>query len=409
MKAPGRRAGAALLPALAVIFAVAAAGCGGGGGGEAASTTATTSGGGLQAGTITVGYGNNLTGFLAVHDHIISDGAKAEVQELNNNGGIGGKVKIDLMLEDTKTDPAVSVQVARDLTQKGVDFLVLPCNTDFQVAMAAVAQRANTITLSPCNADPTLGEKYSVYWPVGMGGNAQMAQLATYAQNQGYKSAWVLDDPGFLYVHLMAMYFKEAAADRGMSIAGTDTIKVGDTNFSSQVTKIKNASPQPDVIMTGLFTPYVDALIKQLRGAGVQTPVIGSDGMDTHLNLTAGGKAVNGTTFTAFGFDTPGSPLDDFYGKMEQLTGDRPDGSYAALGAATIQVLAGAIESAGSTDPQAVADVLSNGATFSTSLNDIVYQGGGDHNPTTDVAVVTIANGKFKLVTIGVPENVPAP
>jgi branched-chain amino acid transport system substrate-binding protein len=404
-----------LIAAWAVLAAGAAlvvSACGGGGEEAASSTTALTETAGpkeLQAGTITVGYGNNLTGFLAVHDSVISEGAKVEVNDINAQGGIGGKVKIDLMIEDTKTDPGVSVQVARSLVQKDVDVVILPCNTDFQVAMAEVTQASNVFTLSPCNADPTLSNRVAVYWPVGMGGNAQLAQLADYAVSKGYKSAYILNAPDFLYISLMTKYFKKAAADRGIDIAGEDTVKVGDTNFASQVTKIKNANPQPDVIMTGLFTPFVNALIKQLRGAGVDIPVIGTDGMDTGLHLQAGGKSAEGDTFSTFGFPTPGSALDEFYSTMEQETGKRPDGSYAALGAATIQVLAKAIEQAGSTDPADIQNVLADGITVDTALGQIQYLGGNEKNPTTPVAIVTVKGGKFELVKEGVPEDVPQP
>ena len=387
-----------VLAAFAMLALVGAA-CAGG---TAPST-------GVEAGTITVGYGNNLTGFLAVHDHIISDGAKVKVGEINQRGGIGGKLKIKLLIEDTETDPGVSVQVARDFIAKKVDVMVLPCNTDFQVAMAAVAQQARILTISPCNADPTLGSKFSVYWPVGMGGNAQLAQLADYAKRTGYSRAYVLDAPDFLYIHLMTKYFEKAATSRGITIVGTDTIKVGTTDFSAQVTKIKGAKPAPDIIMTGLFTPFVDALAKQLRADGVTTPVIGTDGMDTGLDLQAGGSAVEGNTFTTFGFPSPSSPLSAFYDQMHQITGSRPDGSFAALGAAAIQVLEAAVLKAGSSEADKIQTALAGGLTVHTVLGDIVYKGSSDHNPVDPVAVVTIANGQFQLVNESVPGNVPAP
>lgn len=390
------------LAATLAVFALAALACGGG-------TTPTSGGGTLQAGTINVGFGNNLTGFLAVHDSVISDGAKAEVDQINGKGGIGGKLKINLTLEDTKTDPGASVQVAKDFVAKPVDVVVLPCNTDYQVAMAAVTQQANIFTLSPCNADPTLGSKFSVYWPVGMAGNAQMAQLADYAKSKGYAKAYILDAPDFLYIHLLTQYFEKAATGRGISISGTDVIHVGPTDFSAQVTKIKNAKPAPDVIMTALFSPFVDALAKQLRAVGVNTPIIGADGMDTGLDLQAGGSAVEGNTFTTFGFPTPGSPLAAFYAQLKAATGSSPDGSYAALGAATIQVLEAVILKANSSKPADMEKVLSDGLTVHTALGDIVYLGSGNHNPTDSVAVVTISGGAFKLVTLGVPSNVPAP
>jgi branched-chain amino acid transport system substrate-binding protein len=360
--------------------------------------------------TIKVGFGNNLTGFLAVHDHLISNGALLAVQQINAKGGIGGKVKIDLKLEDVKSDPATAVEVANDLIANKVLAMILPCNTDFQVSMASVAKTKNQFTLSPCNADPTAWKTFPIYWPVGMAGNAQMAQLAWYARSKKLTKVYVLDS-NFLYIHLMAKYFAKAAPLYGIKIVGTASIPFGATGFPSDyaafVDKIKAAKPQ--AVMTGLFTPYVDTLTKQLRSAGVKVPVLGSDGMDTGLDLTAGGTAVNGNTFTTFGFPTPGTSTAAFYTQYAKKFHNRPDGSYAALGYETIKVLEAAIVKANSTDPKKIQAVLGAGMTVSGALGKIVYPGRGQHNPRNPVAVVTIKNRKFALVKIGVPTKVPGP
>src|SRR2546425_8464485 len=181
----------------------------------------------LKKGTITVGYGNNLTGFLAAHDVLISNGARLAVDQINGKGGIGGKVKIKLLLRDVKSAADTSVQVARDLMSAKVNVLVLPCNTDFQVAMAAVADPRGQFMLSPCNADPRVARKYGNYWPVGMAGNAQLAQLANYAKLRKIQRVYVLDAPQMLYVHLMANYFKKTGPARGIRVVGGDDIPFG--------------------------------------------------------------------------------------------------------------------------------------------------------------------------------------
>jgi branched-chain amino acid transport system substrate-binding protein len=405
MRRFGRRAalGAGVLGAAALAVAVAT-------GFTSGQTSA-----GLSKGTIKVGYGNNLTGFLAVHDKLISNGAKLAVEQINAKGGIGGKVKIALTLEDVKSDPAVSVQVANDLIGKHVGVLVLPCNTDYQVAMTNVAQRKKQFTLSPCNADPTVPKKFPVYWPVGMAGNAQMAQLANYAKLRKYKRVYVLDST-FLYVHLMAKYFKKAAPSRGISIVGTDQIPFGATGFAGSpegyaaiVTKIKNLSPKPQAIMTGLFSPFVDFLARQLRSQGVNIPIIGSDGMDTGVNLQVGGSAVNGYGFSTFGYPDKGSPTAGFYAQFRKRFGASPDGTYPALGYDTIKVLEAAVLKAGSTDPKKIQAVLSRGMTVRGALGPVQYLGRGRHNPTNIVAVDQIRGGKFVKVLKSVPKKVPAP
>jgi branched-chain amino acid transport system substrate-binding protein len=398
-----RITGAAIAATLLALGAFAAAGLGSSG----PQATA------LKKGTITVGYGNNLTGFLAAHDVLISNGAKLAVEQINKAGGIGGKIKIKLILKDVKSRPDVSVQVARDLMKAKVNVLVLPCNTDFQVGMAAVANPRGQFMLSPCNGDPTVARTYGNYWPVGMAGNAQMAQLANYAKLRKYKKVYVLDAPQMLYVHLMARYFKKAAPSRGIQIAGTDDIPFGATGFpqdySAIATKIKNDSGGAQAIMTGLFSPFVDFLARDLRRAGVNIPVIGSDGMDTQLNLTTGKDAVNNYAFTTFGYPDKGSPTARFYASFKGRFGGSPDGSYPALGYDTIKVLEAAVVKAGSIDGKVIQAALANGMTIRGALGPLRYKGSNQHNPSNIVAALQIRSGKFVKVLKGVPKNVPAP
>lgn len=395
--------GAAIATGLMALVVFAAAGFGGSG----PQATA------LKKGTITVGYGNNLTGFLAAHDVLISNGTKLAVDQINRKGGIGGKVKIRLLLRDVKSRPDTSVQVARDLMKAKVNVLVLPCNTDFQVGMAAVANPRGQFMLSPCNADPTVARKYGNYWPVGMAGNAQLAQLANYAKLRKYRKVYVLDAPQMLYVHLMAKYFRKAAPSRGIQIVGSDDIPFGATGFpqdySAIATKIKNNSGGAQAIMTGLFSPFVDFLARDLRRAGVNIPVLGTDGMDTQLNLTTGKEAVNGYAFTTFGFPDKGSPTARFYAQFKGRFGASPDGTYPALGYDTIKVLEAAVIKAGGIDGKVIQSALANGMTVNGALGPIRYKGSGQHNPTNIVAALQIRNGKFVKVLKGVPKNVPAP
>ena len=267
--------------------------------------------------------------------------------------------------------------------------------------------------LSPCNADPTVVRKYANYWPVGMAGNAQLAQLANYAKLRKYKKVYVLDAPQMLYVHLMAKYFRKAAPSRGIQIVGSDDIPFGATGFpqdySAIATRIKNNSNGAQAIMTGLFSPFVDFLARDLRRAGVNIPVIGTDGMDTQLNLTTGKDAVNGYGFTTFGFPDKGSATSRFYSQFKGRFGASPDGTYPALGYDTIKVLEAAVIKAGGIDGKVIASALANGMTVHGALGPIVYKGHGQHNPTNIVAALQIRNGKFVKVLKSVPKNAPSP
>lgn len=341
---PHRMAFAALTAAIAISLSA----CGGDDDTDTSSASPAGAASGLGDGPIKAGYIAALSGFLAPFDTPITQGSKLAVEDINGDGGIGGTNPIELDIQDMKSDAATVVTVTQQLIDDGSQVLLPGCNTDFQVAAASVAQRENRLMFSPCNADPTISERFPVYFPVGMGGNRQAAAMADYVKSQNQNNVYMLDAPDFLFVKLITKYFTEAAKTRGLTITATDTFKIGTTDFAPQVAKIKNASTKPDVIVTGMFAPDIAIFVKQLRAAGVDTPVMGTDGVDTGVTLKTGGSAVEGLTFTTFTFPTPGSPAETFSKAFEAAYGDPPDGAYPELGYNAIAVMSAAVAKAGS-------------------------------------------------------------
>ena len=166
---------------------------------------------------------------------------------------------------------------------------------------------------------------------------------------------------------------------------------------------------KPDVIMTGVFNPFLGTLIKNLRAQGVKTLVVGTDGAESAPILSLPAGTTNGTAFTTFGFPTAGSATARFYAQYKARFGARPDGSFAALGYESVKVLEAAMVKANSTDPAKIEAALSNGLTVRGALGPIKYAGHARHNPSTIVVVDRIKNRHFVLALKSVPKNVPRP
>jgi branched-chain amino acid transport system substrate-binding protein len=404
----GKRLLAALM---AAAIAIAVAACGGSDDSDSSSNSssnASTAAGDLGTGPVKAGYIAALSGFLAPFDTPITQGSKLAVNDFNAKGGIGGTNKIELDIQDMKSDAATVVTVAQQLIDSGSQVLLPGCNTDFQVAGAAVAQRENRLMVSPCNADPTIPERFPVYFPVGMGGNRQAAAMADYVKSKGQNNVYMLDAPDFLFVKLITKYFTAAAGTRGLKITGKDTFKVGTTDFAPQIAKLKSASPKPDVVVTGMFAPDIAIFVKQMRAAGVDTPVMGTDGVDTGVTLKTGGAAVEGLTFTTFTFPTPGSAAETFAKAFTEAYGNPPDGAYPMLGYNAIAVMSAAVAKAKSTDPKKIAEAI-KGLKVEGATGTITYPTSGDHNPVVPAAVVTVKDGKFSFVKNIDPTDVPVP
>lgn len=379
-----------------------------------ACSSADNEGGASPSGTASakeyvIGYAAALTGGLAPFDTPFKDGLEVAVQELNDKGGINEQIPIRLEIKDMKSDAALASQVAQELVDSGIDMLITACDVDLSIASGTVAQAAGIPALSSCATTPTVPKAVGNYmFLVSMGDNAQATVDADYAIKQSWKTAYLLGSPDTGYTAKMPEYFREAFTTRGGEIAAEDTFSVNSTDFSAQVSKIDQQSPPPDFIFTPAYVPDIAVFLKQLRAAGIDIPVLGTDGDDSPLLVKVGGKAAEGMTFTTHGYVTPETPLDQFYKQYEAIKGSAPESIFAALGADAVAVIDAAVTAAGSTDGAAVRDAIASLKDVQGATGPLTYEN-QNGVPLKNVYLVTVKEGQFELIESEVPEDVPAP
>jgi branched-chain amino acid transport system substrate-binding protein len=132
---------------------------------------------------------------------------------------------------------------------------------------------------------------------------------------------------------------------------------VGTTDFSPQITKIRDLNPPPDIIQTAMYEPELPAFVKQLRAAGVHTQLYLTDASDTPATQDLG-PLIKGTIFTTYGFPTPGSSLAGFYKKYQDHYGHPPPNVLPAIGYDSMNIIADAVKRANTADPAAVEQAL---------------------------------------------------
>ena len=195
----------------------------------------------------------------------------------------------------------------------------------------------------------------------------------------------------------------------GGAILGEDTYSIGQQDFSAIATRIAALDPQPDVIMTAAFEPDFPSLLKALRAAGVKSQMIGSDGIDSPTTFSLG-DVVEGTVFTTAGFATPGSTMEAFNKKYEEVTGKKSQTVFNAVGYDLIKVIEAAVKKAGSTDPKALRDAIANLENVQGATSLITYKG-TNGMPVRQVSLVRVTGGDRELIGQPSPtaDLVPAP
>ncbi len=381
--------------AAAVMLAVAACGGSDSGGGD----------------TYSIGYDSSQTGGLAYSDVPASKGVQLAIKEINANGGIAGKWPIELNLQDNRSEAAQSAVVAQDLISKDVNFLICTSDADPCTAAGQIAQTAGIPTMSTAATSPTLPASVGDFMFMSVfGDNTQATALATYAAETGYKNAYLLCSPDSSYTSKSCDYFATVFEDKGGTIAGRGSFTLGAADFTAEVTKIQGMSPAPDVIMTPAYPPDAPTFIKQLRAAGVTTPVISIDGVDSQDTLSAGGSAVEGLVFTTHGFPAAGTPTADFWAAYEKEYGSPPDSVFAATGYDLVKIVEAAVIAADSVDPAKVRDAINNLENVKGATGAITYKG-ENRIPLKTVYLVTVKDGSFELLKTIEPAaaDIPAP
>ena len=356
-----------------------------------------------------LGFLGGLTGYLAPYDQPSLDGVQFGVDEANAAGGLTGKIKIELISRDMRSETAESAVIAQELVGQGVNFLIVPCDVDPAVAAGQIAAAAGIPAMSSCASTPTLpgivGEfMFSNY----TADNLQAAALGDFAIKQGYKNALVLLSKDTPYTQKLPEYFAQVFQKKGGTIAATMEYKMGQQDFAAEVTKIKALSPAPDVIMTSAYEPDFPAFIKALRAAGIATPVLGSDGIDSPTTLALGDVA-EGVVFTNAGFAVEGSPLAKFYADYKAAKGKEPETVYVATGYDIVKILDAAVAATGGKlDGQSLRDAVDNLENVAVSTGTMTYKG-MNRVPLRTVALNKVTGGAKELVELVNPaaEDVP--
>jgi branched-chain amino acid transport system substrate-binding protein len=241
-------------------------------------------------GKILVGIAKAQSGVASFFDVAGTNGTLVAIDAINAKGGIKG-CKLATILGDTKSDPAIAAQVARSMVDRGAQILFVADDFDTGIAAARVGQKAGVLTLSAAASSTQFAKAVGdLFFSAGVTTTQLGHAQARYALDQGWKTTYQALDPGLAYFTEQDRTFRDLYAPGGGKIVGTDKVDSlgGQSDYNATISKIKAA--KPDVIQALMVFPQVGTFVKQLRSAGVDTPVIGNVTLDTRQLPKLAGK-----------------------------------------------------------------------------------------------------------------------
>jgi branched-chain amino acid transport system substrate-binding protein len=366
----------------------------------------------VEAQPLIIGAVFNQTGWMAAYDGPPRQAAFLAVKVLNERGGIMGR-PIRLIEIDGKTDPALVGTAARQLIQQGAEIIIAPCDFDIGAPASQAAQEAGMVGTSMCASSPLYGSKVlgdlqftASVWNNNMAGAA--AEWA-YAE-KGWRTAAVVTDVAYEYTQSLGDLFKEHWLTLGGEIVSDDAYSAGDEDFSAQIGRIRALSTEPDVIYISGVNPELATILRQVRAAGITTPIMGGDTYDdVELWAALGPELGNELYFATHSWLGPeaGGNMVEFLELFEKEYGEPPAAGFTVMGWDVVMVYAKAIEAAGTTDGPAVAkkmeelefDLLSGNMDWSSAED--------GHFPNKEVAMVELQGATRSFIGWVSIENPP--
>jgi len=358
---------------------------------------------------VLIGCPYNLTGSYASIDNPAKNGSDLAVKLLNANNGILGH-PVRHVVDDGKSDPATISNVAKKMAEEDqVMAFVGLTDTDFMRAAGSVAQEAGIPFIDVAGTAPLIQEIGDYIFMLPFGDNVQAAAGAEFAQTKGWKTVAMLVDDAMTYTKFLAQYFVARFTDDEIQgqVVKELSYQIGDTDFSGQLTEIAALDPAPDLLFISSNPAEIGTIVKQARDLGIETPIMGGDGYDTPLLLELAGPAAREVYFTTHQGIYGDAPEALAFSEMYTTEyGTAPEAVFAALGFDGINLMADAMNRAGSTDGVAVRDALAATQGFKGATGEISYEP-GVRIPSKSVALVEIVDGTFSLIEIVVPRVIP--
>ncbi len=227
----------------------------------------------LPRGTLKIGAVIPLTGDGAAYGLPIQRAASLAVNEINLAGGVKGQ-PMEIVWEDGKCDAKEATSAARKLVAvDGVKIILGGVCSSETLAMAPVTESEKVIVFSPSSTSPDITTAGDFVFRTAPSDAFAGRVAAEYAVKKfSAKKAAIISETKD-YTQGLRRVFKEVFTSLGGEIVADEVYNTGDTNFRSQLIKIKAANP--DVLYLLPQSPAPGGLLlKQLKDLGVKTKLL---------------------------------------------------------------------------------------------------------------------------------------
>ena len=326
---------------------------------------------------------------IGIPMHLGFELARAEI----NHSGMLGSATITFITEDDQSESSVEA-FNKLIYEDGVSAITGLAISAQAIHSFPIAQENGVVCFSSVSSASGLSAIGDFIFRAGLTIDILHPSGVKITQEKlGYTKAATLYDESDLYSTSSHHGFQAALAENGVVVVATETFQSGDTDFSAQLTRIRDANPEAIFIST--LPPEMPLILTQFRELGIpdSVPFILPE-LAIEQVRTAGDAGEGVITFTGWSSLAATTGNQAFIEKYRAAAGVAPN-PWAAQSYATLHILAAAIADAQSTDATAIRDALAKTMDFDTILGPFSFDAVGD--AVYDPQILIVKEGEFQV------------
>ena len=338
-------------------------------------------------------------------------GARCMAEMINSEGGVNG-MKIEVLTQDSGADTQTAISLAQKFLDEGVVMLGTIPFSDTMIPVAQIAQEYGVSIFQPQSTQVEMHAGIVNNFFTGVSPDPFTATAAAnYALEQGVKNVVLLtSDEGGSWSARTPLWFGDVIEAGGGKVLTKLNFSFGTSDWSPQIAEMKALGQTVDAVYISSIMPDIAVLIRQLRSAGIDAWVVGSDGFDDpSLDAVASDDAsiLDKVFFATLAPSHADSAVVKFMADCKAMGIDVP-GLFPALGADTVKAVAWAVGQSGSTDAAVIADTIRNADSVPVlTVDEISFKSTRTYAQRT-IPVIGYKNGQRVLISNEIPSNVPS-
>jgi branched-chain amino acid transport system substrate-binding protein len=345
---------------------------------------------GRNSNEIRIGVLTSLTGQSARYGQTALNGVQMATDELNAQGGIGGK-RIRLLIEDDGSDTARAVSAFRKLaTVDRVPIVIGPISSSAAMACSPVANQLHVVLFSPAAATPAFSSPNGYTFRNRVSSATEITTLAEFAF-----SKLNLHHVSILYVNNdwgvgAKGSFEDTYRYLGGIVPRAEAFDEGATDLRTQLTKLNASSPDA-IFLVGQGTEGGYAL-RQAHELAIKRPFLSVLSIQRTDVIQIAGNAANGVIYAAPQYDPRASEAATRFNEHYRVKYGEDSDLFAGNGYDAMMILAKVIRTDG-IRPDAIRTALPRVKDYPGVTGATSFDGNGD--VAKPIGIMEIRDGQF--------------